>query len=625
MKFTLRDYQEEGCGAIIDAVETWGYDSVIATAATGSGKTVLFASLIHTFLESRYKILVMAPHRDLINQAYLKIRDMCDLKEEYNEIDKEMGTLRFNPAARVVVGCINTCYKETRLLGWKPDIIICDEAHFCISAMWTALFNRFPEAIKIGLTATAGRGDRQPVFHEGLDGTKTRVEEKGSKEGRETTPEECAFIRHVYDYPLADAINDGWLIEPRVYVAKSKLNLSRVKSTKNSQGDTDFNLKELNAELTKDQKTIVDRINTGITKWKQIASDRPTIVFCPSVEYAHWAANLWIQAGYKAAAYDCETDTSVRDCMVQDIKDKKVQVVTNFGLFTHGTDVPEWSCEVILRPTESSSLLSQIIGRITRPDESIAHILGTLPTREERHALIAASPKPDSIVIDVVDIVGKHKLATVPTILGLPAQIDLQGHKLTEAAALVREFDAAKKRVNFECPATYEELEATLHRIRLLDGGARSRDAWIVSPDGSYTNGHTPPGYVGKLEKDGEKWKLSVVDCESGEIVYQKQAERRQGKIEDYFDSADAAVQKKVEEHRKAKPPKSTGMYQKVLNAQRAAEATGKRDPRLFYLERAGFDKAGIDTLHEKQVRAIVQKEREKYWEKKNGAQQASA
>lgn len=621
MKLKLRDYQAEAHGAVIDAIE-WGYSSLLVTAATGTGKTVLFSELIRHFLkEFNWKVLVLAPRRELIQQAYLKIRDMCDLKEEYNEIDKEMGTLRIEGSPKVVVGCINTCYKRERLSGFNPHVIICDEAHFCMSDMWKELFSRFPEAVKIGLTATAMRGDRLPVFHENTDGSKTRLNVKG-KPDRDTTPEECGFVRHVYDYPLEDAINDGWLIEPRVFVVESGLDISAVKSVKGTSTDGDFSQKELNAVLTKDQKVIVDRINKAIGRWKQVASDRPTVVFCPSVEYGHWAAKLWQDAGYTAAAIDCETETVEREMHLKRVHNREVQITCNYGIYTHGTDVPEWSCCVMLRPTESQGLVCQCIGRVTRPDDSIARILGTLTTAEERLQLIAASPKPDSIVIDVLDIVGKHSLATVPTMLGLPAALDLQGHKLTEAAALVKEFEAAKKMTTFDCPATYEELEASLREIRILSGsGAKSRGKWLVSKDGTYTHGHTPPGYVAKLEKeegDGEVWRCLLVSSDTGEVVYQKAVRRKTGSLSAYFDSAASVVEQKVQEHQKANP-KSTGMYQKVKNAQIAAERVGKRDPRLFYLLQANFTPQQIDTLYEKQVQAIVKKQRDLYWEKKNG------
>lgn len=597
----LRDYQCEIVASVLDARD-WGHKSILATAATGTGKTPAFAALILAFLEQQERTLVLAPRRDLIHNAYLEIRDMCNLREEYYEIEKEMGDIRFDNRAKVVVGCINTCYKETRLQDWIPDVIICDEAHFVkMDGMWAALFARFPEATVIGLTATAMRGDRLPVFHEHIDGTKTRMEVKGQP-ARDTTLQECAFGRHVFDYPLEQACLDGWLVEPQVHTVKGGVDLSKVKSVKGKDTDGDFNQKELNAALSVDQQTICTRINAAITEWIAKASNRPTIAFCPSVDYAHWAADLWRQAGYKAQAYDYETDNSVRDTMRQDIKDGKVQVVTNYGLFTTGTNVPEWSCGVILRPTQSPGLISQMVGRITRPDDSIAHVLGTLPSAEARHACIASSLKPDSIIIDVVDIVGKHEIATVSSMLGLPAQMDLQGHKPTEAAALMREFEEVKTQALRTCPATFEELKATFERISILNGSeAKSREKWLVSPDGTYTHGKTHPNYLARLEPDGDVWGLSVVDKSSGEIIYEKATTRKKGDLDAYFDSADAAVQRHIERHRKANPPARPRGTVEWINGWKF----GGAGP-LKKLQAAGFTLEAIDCLPKPQVWAIL-------------------
>lgn len=603
-KLVLRDYQEEAVHAVVDGLD-WGYNSLLVTAATGTGKTVCFSQLVRRFVDEGKKVLILAPRRELIDQAYIKIRDMCDLKEEYNEIDKEMGSARFDRSARVVVGCVNTCYKETRLQEWVPDIIICDEGHFVRvdEGMWKQLFDRFPEAIRIGFTATAMRGDKAPVYHEGITGTLSRVEERGSRGGRETLPEECSFFRHVYDYPLEQAVNDGWLVEPRGYTVESGVDISVVKSSPGTgASDGDFNQKELNAALSKDQRIVVDRINRTIGRWEEVACDRPTVAFCPSVEYSEWAADLWRQAGYKAVSVNCETDSSIRDVHHHEIKKGNIQITCNYGIYTHGTDIPEWSCVVILRPTESTGLLSQMIGRGTRPDSRIAHVLGTLSTSEERLQLIADSCKPDCIVIDVHDICGKHKLATLPTVLGLSPKLDLQGRKLTDAAKLIREFECAKSQVLHECPATYEELEASLRRISILNtSGSKTRGSWMVSEDGSYTHGHTPIGYTGKLFHEYEEWRLMVIHTVTGEAVFDKQASVRPRDTDKYFDSADAAVRRHVEAHKKANP--EHGRPKGTISWIRGWKFGGEGPIRD--MKRNGFTEAQIDCLTKKQFWAI--------------------
>lgn len=597
LTFKRRPYQEAIREAVHDGLIE-GYTSLLVTAATGTGKTVVFSDLCNDFLRMhKYKVLVLAPRRELINQAYIKLRDACDLDEGFHEIEKEMGDVHFNPRAKVVVGSIQTCYKETRLQNWIPDVIIADEAHFCMSDSWRQLFARFPDAIKIGLTATAMRGDRQPVYHENIDGTIFQMEEKNGE--RDSRPGECGFHKHVYDYPLEDAVADGWLVEPRGYSVHSGVDISSVKSRVNSSGDKDFSQTELNKVLSSDQKVVVDRINKAIGRWVEVAKDRPTIVFCPSVEYSHWAADLWRQAGYTAAAIDANTESGVRDRHLEEIHLGNVQVTCNYGIYTHGTDVDKWSCIVLLRPTESQGLLSQMLGRVTRPLNHIGHALNDICLAEDRRELIANSAKADSVVIDVVDIVGKHKLATLPTTLGLPANLDLQGRKLTEAAKLVKEFEKEKKQVLYDCPATYEELEARLKEINILTkSGAKHRDQWMVREDGNYSFGKAAPGYTAVLTKEATKWRLQVKYGQ--EVIRSSVADPGQD-VKAYFDKAAERAADTIAAHKKAHP-RGKGTLDWLGTWKNGAGKWAIKD-----LKRANFTEEQIDALPKKSVWSILQ------------------
>lgn len=594
--FKRRPYQSAMRGAAHDALIE-GYTSLLLTAATGTGKTVVFSDLTNDFVKFDWRVLILAPRRELINQAYIKIRDACCLDESAHEIEKEMGTVRFDTRAKVVVGSIQTCCKDTRLQGWTPDVIIVDEAHFVMADSYRRLFDRFPKAIKIGLTATAMRGDRQPVYHENIDGSIVQMEEKSGE--RDARPDECGFIKHIYDYPLEDAVNDGWLVEPRGFSVHSGVDISTVASRVNSSGDKDFSQKDLNAVLSKDQKVVVDRINKAIGRWKEVAEDRPTIVFCPSVEYSHWAADLWRQAGYTAAAIDAKTEESVRDRHLEEIHLGNVQVTCNYGIYTHGTDVDKWSCIVLLRPTESQGLLSQMLGRVTRPLNYIGMEINDLDTADERKGCIAGSAKSDSIVIDVVDIVGKHKLATLPTTLGLPANLDLQGRKLTDAAALVKEFEEVKKQVLYDCPATYEELEARLKEIDILTkSGAKYRDKWMVREDGNYSFGHAAPGYSAVLLREGDEWRLQV---KYGSVSLTDKLGKAGMDAKAYFDKAAERAGDTIAAHKKAHP-KGQGTIAWIQGWKNDSGKYALRD-----LRGANFSDAQIDAMKRHAVFPILQ------------------
>lgn len=245
-----------------------------------------------------------------------------------------------------------------------------------------------------------------------------------------------------------------------------------------------------------------------------------------------------------------------------------------------------------------------MLGRVTRPLNHIGHQLNDIDLPSARRELIGSSNKPDSIVIDVVDIVGKHKLATLPTTLGLPAKLDLQGRKLTDAAKLVKEFEDVKKQVLYECPATYEELEAKLKEIDILTkSGAKHRMKWQVKEDGSYNFGKAPPGYTAVLSKEGPQWRLTVKHG-------QQEVLNRLGTpgmdVKTYFDKAAERAQDVIAEHRKLHP-KSRGTLEWLRGWKNRTGEWAIKD-----MKRDGWSEEAIDALPKKAIWPLLQEIRGK-------------
>lgn len=75
---------------------------------------------------------------------------------------------------------------------------------------------------------------------------------------------------------------------------------------------------------------------------------------------------------------------------------------------------PPTALVAMARPTKSRSLYAQALGRGTRPLDGV---VDPWPTAEERIAAIAASAKPDMLVMDFVGNSGKHKLVYADEVL----------------------------------------------------------------------------------------------------------------------------------------------------------------------------------------------------------------
>lgn len=96
----------------------------------------------------------------------------------------------------------------------------------------------------------------------------------------------------------------------------------------------------------------------------------------------------------------------------------EVWAFSSVGTLTEGVDIPCATIGAMLRPTSSRPLYAQIMGRILRPAEDLAHALNDMGSAAERRAAIAASSKPRAWMLDFAGNSGKHKLIHVVDVIG---------------------------------------------------------------------------------------------------------------------------------------------------------------------------------------------------------------
>src|SRR5690606_31209440 len=120
-----------------------------------------------------------------------------------------------------------------------------------------------------------------------------------------------------------------------------------------------------------------------------------------------------------SAAWICgdkkRTPQAERQRILSGFKDGQIQYVVNCQILTEGVDIPSTSCVVMARPTGSRSLYCQCLGRGVR---TLPGVVSHDMTPEQRVAAIAASAKPDLLVIDLWCNSDRHKLVSVADVLG---------------------------------------------------------------------------------------------------------------------------------------------------------------------------------------------------------------
>ena len=269
MKIELRDYQES---LINKTFAHWAKEDrrVLLQSATGSGKTVMLAAIAKTIVERGGRVLTVSHTTELVVQAATKksaiagypcgiIKAGFDLEPEY----------------LLQSGSVQSLRRRLDKVG-EFDLIIVDECHRSVSSGYQKIFERWPEALVLGCSATPRRLDKKSF--EGL-----------------------------YDVMLcgpsmANLIESGYLSSFKLYAAETPMVTDRVRTLAG-----DFSQKEL-AEAN-DAVTLSGDL---IESYQKHAYGKRCLVFCINVEHSQQAAASYNAVGIPAIHLDGTTPAKER-------------------------------------------------------------------------------------------------------------------------------------------------------------------------------------------------------------------------------------------------------------------------------------------------------------------------
>ncbi|MBV9102375.1 MAG: DEAD/DEAH box helicase [Candidatus Eremiobacteraeota bacterium] len=316
--------------------------------------------------------------------------------------------------------------------GRRIALFVIDEAHHAAAPTYRAIVDAVvsarPDAMVFGFTATPNRGDGVRLID--------------------------VFHKIVFSMDARAAIAEGFLVPVRSYGVATKTNLDGVASRLG-----DFVIGQLAAAVN-----TVDRNRRIVDAYRQHTPGMKALVFTASVQHARDVCDEFRAAGIKASFASGETPTEERERVVSDFRNGKSDVLVNCGLYLEGFDVPSIQVVINARPTKSTTLYTQITGRGLRPVDEIANALSDVQNIELRRELIAQSPKPYAIVLDMVDQAHRHELVTLPSLWGLPPQIDAQGRPVSQVAQRFEQLYALDPRAAARV-RTAEQIETALIEI----------------------------------------------------------------------------------------------------------------------------------------------------------------
>lgn len=320
----LRPYQTKMIDEARQAYRA-GNRAVLFQLPTGGGKTVTASTVVHGASQKGNVTWWLTHRRELVGQA----------SQTFHNLGIPHGTVQqgwvSNQHANVQVGSIQTMVRRLAELP-KPDLMVFDETHHIGAAQWSEIYERFPEARVLGLTATPWR----------LDGVGL---------GR--------WFTHMVNGPtVSELIENGSLSRYRLF-APATPDLSGVGTTAG-----DYQRGALAKAM--DKPAIV---GDAIGHYKRLCPGKRAVAFAAGVQNSINIAAQFNEAGIPAEHVDGSMRAEDRDAAVDRFRRGETLILCNADLFGEGFDVPAIEAAILLRPTKSLSLHLQQVGRALRPCE----------------------------------------------------------------------------------------------------------------------------------------------------------------------------------------------------------------------------------------------------------------
>lgn len=342
----LRPYQQQAKKEIF---ESWDeVDNVMFQMPTGTGKTRLFTSIIsdinnYSLLRKEsVKILIIAHRTELIEQIHEHLETY---KVPHSKI---VGGQEKNYKKPVFVASIQTITNARNIemaKKLKVQFIIIDEAHHALAASYKKLWKMYPDAKRLGVTATPWRMNHQsfrPLFN-----------------------------KLILSMPIKDFIKQQYLSPYKYFSLRGDSTIQ--KTIDGIELDRFGEYKESSMEEKMDIGSIRAQL---LESYLTFAKGKRGIIYAININHARHICKEYENAGYKAVSIDSKTPGDVRKELVEKFKKgDKIDIIVNVDIFSEGFDCPDIEFIQLARPTRSLVKYLQQVGRGLRPTNNKEHCI----------------------------------------------------------------------------------------------------------------------------------------------------------------------------------------------------------------------------------------------------------
>ena len=319
----LFDYQEDMKERIEKALRL--HRSVMAQMPTGTGKTYLLTAVIDSFVSNNpmEKVWIVAHRRELVSQIDETVR-------KFHSYSASNTSSLLSSVKAMSIQWLMRHYDE---IEEEPGMIVIDEAHHALAKTYKEMWERFPKAKILGLTATPCR----------LNG-------KGFTD---------LFDVLVQSWAVPEFISKGRLATyDFVSIKPDGVTQRLINSLQKRGADGDYQNKEMDMLLNK--KPSIERLYRSLEEY---GKDRKGIVYAINISHAQKITKLYQEHGVKAIAIDSKTPATERQQDIEAFKKGDIQVLVNVDIFSEGFDCPDVEFVQLARPTLSLAKYLQMVGR----------------------------------------------------------------------------------------------------------------------------------------------------------------------------------------------------------------------------------------------------------------------
>ncbi len=285
---------------------------------TGTGKTHVLASVVSNYAKGKL-VWVVAHRKELIEQIETTWNTFYKGKRNAPEV----RALSIQWLAR----------NWDAVADARPSMIVVDEAHHALAETYQELFVRYPDAKKLGMTATPYR----------LSG-----------KGFTNLFDVLLQAKSIPEFVMSGRLS---LFDYYTVPQNSKIR-RQIAMLKKRGADGDYQIKELDLSLNTPRN--IEYLYNSLIRY---AKGRKGIVYAINISHARAIADFYSSKGLRCYAIDCTTPAKERKDLVEAFSRGDIDVMVNVDIFSEGFDCPDVELIQLARPTLSLAVYLQQVGR----------------------------------------------------------------------------------------------------------------------------------------------------------------------------------------------------------------------------------------------------------------------